>query len=149
MALACSLAQLTPRIELVVLADDDVGGVAGGLGAAVDGEVLGGGDDAVVARVVALHAGDEGYAHTGGEVRIFAVSLLTAAPVRITEDVDVGRPEVEDFKDVAVAGADGLHMFDATFGADHHAHVVDAGRIEGGGEADGLGELGGALTATP
>ncbi len=36
-------------VELVVLADVDVGGVARGLGTAVDGEVLGGGDDAVVA----------------------------------------------------------------------------------------------------
>ena len=50
-------------VELVVLADVDVGRVARRLGAAVHGVVLGRGDDAVVLGIVALHAGDEGNAH--------------------------------------------------------------------------------------
>ena len=74
--------------------------MARGLGAAVHGEVLGRGDDAVVLRIVALHAGDEGDAHARGEERIFAVGFLAAAPARIAEDVDVGRPEVEALEDV-------------------------------------------------
>ncbi len=40
----------------------DVGGVAGGFGAAVDGVVLGRGDGLEVGGVVALQAFDEGYA---------------------------------------------------------------------------------------
>ena len=79
-------------------------------------------------------------AHAAGEERIFAVSFLAAAPARVAEDVDVGRPEVEALEDVAMAGADGLHVMDAAFGADGDGHLVDRGGVEGGGEADGLGE---------
>ena len=46
-------------VEFVVLADVHVGFVARGFGAAVDGEVFRRGDDAVIVRIVALHAGDE------------------------------------------------------------------------------------------
>jgi hypothetical protein len=136
-------------VDLVVLADVDVGGVAGRLRAAVHGKVLGRGDDAVVAGIVALHAGDEGYAHAGGEERIFAVGLLAAAPARIAKDVDVGRPEVEAFKDVAVAGAHGLHVLDAAFGADDNGHLVDGGGVEGGARPMGSGNSVVPLRATP
>ena len=73
----------------------DVGLVARGFGAAVDGVVLGGGDGAEVFGIVALDAFDEGCAEAGGEEGIFAVGFLAAAPARIAEDVDVGRPDGE------------------------------------------------------
>ena len=69
------------------------------------GEVLGRGDHAIVVRIVALHAGNEGHAHAAGEERILAVGLLAAAPARIAEDVNVGCPEVEAFQDVAMPGS--------------------------------------------
>src|ERR1700735_4745165 len=83
----------------------------------------------------------KGHAHAAREKRIFAVGLLPAAPAGVAEDVDVGRPEVEAFKDIAVACAHGLHMLDAAFCADDDGHGMNGLRIEGSAEADGLREL--------
>ena len=133
-------------VEFVVLADGDVGDMAGGLGAAVDGEVLGGGDDAVVARIVALHAGDEGYAHAGGEKGIFAVGLLAAAPAGIAKDVDVGRPEVEALEKRLARFSRWACSYLMRPSVEMASPILmDGGRVEGGGEADGLRELGDAV----
>ena len=67
----------------------DIEAVAQGLGAAVDGVVLGSGDNAEVFRIVALHSGHEGDAHAGSQKRIFAVRFLAASPAGITKDVDI------------------------------------------------------------
>ena len=128
-----------------MLADRDVSSVACGLGAAVDGVVLGRGDRAIVLRIIALHAGHKGNAHARSEERIFAVGFLSAAPARIAEDVDVGSPEVEALKEHAGAVfANRLHVLDAPFGADDFSHLVNRRRVEGGGQPDGLGKLRGA-----
>ena len=82
-------------VHLVVLAHVHIGKVPGRLRAAVHGIVLGCCDRAVVLRIVALHSGDVGNAHAAGEERIFAVGLLSAAPARITEDVQVRGPEIQ------------------------------------------------------
>ena len=71
----------------------DVETVATGFGTAVDGEVLRRGDDARVRGVGALQPLHEGDAQCAGEIRVLAVGLLPAAPARIAEDVDVGRPD--------------------------------------------------------
>ena len=55
-----------------------VGGVAGGFRAAVDGVVLGGGDDPKVGGIVALETFDEGHAEAAGEER----DLRRRFPVR-------------------------------------------------------------------
>ncbi len=119
--------------------------VALGLRTAVHGVVLGSGDDAVVMRIVALHAGDKGHAHARGQKRVFAVGLLAAAPAGIAKDIDVGRPEVETFKDVAVACSHRLHMLDAALDADGRGHLVDGRSVEGGGQADGLRKFCGSV----
>ena len=64
-----------------------------GLGAGVHGVVLGRGRHDRVVEVVALHAGDEGDPEAAGEEGILAVGLLSAAPARVAEDVDVRRVE--------------------------------------------------------
>ena len=79
----------------IVRGDVDVELVAERLGAAVHGVVLGRGDDAEVAGIVALHAADESDSHAAGEEGIFAVGFLAAAPAGIAKDVDIGRPEGE------------------------------------------------------
>ena len=107
--------------------------------------VLGGRNGAEVARVVALHAGDEGHAHAPGQEGIFAVGLLAAAPARVSENVDVRRPEVQAFEDVAVARAYRLRMLDAAFGADRLGHGVNCRRVEGGGQPNRPGKLGRAI----
>ncbi len=73
-----------------------------------------------------------------GEKRVLAVSLLTAAPARIAEDVDVGRPEGEPIKDAVIALALGLVIFCARFSGDDVAHGMDHAGIPGCSHADGL-----------
>src|SRR5580698_10025651 len=97
----------------VVVGGIDVDLVACGLGAAVDGVVLGRGDGFEVLRIIALDAFDESYAHARGEEGIFAVGLLAAAPARIAEDVDVGRPDGEAVVAVVIVVADGVVIFGA------------------------------------
>ena len=79
---------------------------------AVYGEVLGAGQQlAVLAHpevfaLIAhtLQATHHGKAHPGGQVRVFAVGLLTASPAGVTKDVDVGSPERQALIAFDVAG---------------------------------------------
>jgi len=122
-----------------VLADVHVTEVARGLGAAVQGIVLRCRDDAVIMRIIALHAGDEGDGHACAQEWIFSVSFLATTPTRVAKDVDVRRPEIKTFKNVGVPGAFVLRVFDSSLNADRGRHLVDAGNIEGGGETNGSG----------
>ena len=121
--------------------------VARRLGSAVHGVVLGGGDHLEVVRIVALHALDEGHGHAAGEERIFAVGLLAAAPARIAEDVDVGRPEGEAAIAAVIVVADGLVVLGARLGGDGVGDAVHQVGVPGGGEPDGLREDGGLAGA--
>ena len=106
-------------------------------------KVLGSRDHAVVARIVALHALHKGHAHARGQERIFAVSLLPAAPARIAEDVHVRRPEIQPLKDLAEP-AILFHkhvVLDAGLNTDGYRHLVDRSRIERRGQCDWLGIL--------
>ncbi len=127
-------------VFLIVLGDVHVESVTQRLGSAVDGEVLGRGDDTEILRVVALESGDEGNAHVRSEERIFAVGFLAASPAWVAEDVDVGRPEGKAFEDVAATRTDGLVVLGAGFGADHSGHVMEQRSIPGCAERDGLWE---------
>ncbi len=117
------------------------------LGAAVDGEVLGRGDQLQVARVVALQALDERDAHAGGQVWVFAVGFLAATPARVAEDVDVGRPEGEPLVDAALALAQGLVVLGARFVGDRRGDLRHEIEVPGGRQADGLREDGGDARA--
>src|SRR6202012_3525283 len=128
------------RLFEIARAGVDVEGVAFGLRAAVDREVFAGGDRFGVLGVIALHAGDEGYAHAAGEVRVFAVGLLAAAPAWVAEDIDIRRPEGEAVEDTVVAFLLGVIVLGAGFGGDDVAHRVQHLRVPGGGHADGLRE---------
>ena len=133
-------------VHLIVLAYGNVGGVARRFRAAVYGKVLGRGDGAVIARVVTLQSGNKSHPQARGKKGVFAIGFLAASPARIAKDVDVGRPEVEALEDVAVAGAHRLRVLDAPLDADDLGHLVNSRRVEGGSQADGLGEFGGAVT---
>ena len=82
-----------------------------------------------------------------GEVRIFAVGLHAAAPARVAEEVDVGRPEGEALIDVALAAADEFVVLGAGFIGDGGGDAEDEVLVPRGGEADGFGENGGASGA--
>src|SRR5438270_5435424 len=58
-------------------------------GTAVHCEMFAGGDRLGMFWIGALHSRDESRPELTGEKRIFAVSLLTASPAWIAEDVDI------------------------------------------------------------
>ena len=61
---------------------------------AMHGKVLGAGQQLHVFAVRrALQSAHYGQSHACVHVRVFAVSLLSASPARVAEDIDVGRPE--------------------------------------------------------
>ena len=120
-------------VDQVVLRDENVGLVPGRLGAVVHGEMLGRGDDLGAIRVGPLHALDEGHAHARGEERILAIGFLAAAPARVAEDVEVGRPGVEPGADAAQSPRLARQRVQpAHFGADRRGDALDQRRIEAG-----------------
>ena len=127
----------------IVEGDGNVEAVAKRFGAAVDGVVLGSGDDFEIFRIVALEAGDEGYAEAGGEEGIFAVGFLAASPAGIAENIYIGRPESETVVAAGVVVCDGVVVFGTGFGGDDVGDGVEKIGVPGGGEADGLRENGG------
>ena len=131
-------------IQLIVLADFHVGGVARGLRPAVDGVVLGRRNGTIVFRIIALHSGDIGHTEARTQERVLAVSFLPASPSRIAKDVDVRCPEVQTLLGTAVAGALKLCALDARFNTDGNGHAMDGVCVKCRRQADRLGKLRGA-----
>src|SRR5699024_490390 len=117
------------RLSQVVLEGARVEAVALRLGAAVDCVVLRRGYDLPVLRVVALQAAHEGDAHARGQVRVFAVCLLPAAPARVSEDVYVRRPECETLITLALSAPDELVMLRASLGRDNVGDLAHELRV--------------------
>ncbi len=69
------------------------------------GKVLDRGNGLEIGRVVTLQALDELHGQPAGQERIFPIGLLSPAPARITEDVDVRRPEGQALIDEPLAVA--------------------------------------------
>ena len=64
-------------------------------------------------------------AHLAGQERIFAIGLLAAAPARIAEDVDVGRPEIQPLGDAMSLARAARHVeLDPRLGADGDRHLL-------------------------
>ena len=113
---------------------------------AVHGIMFGRGDHAVILRIVALQSGDECHAHAAGQEGIFAVGFLAAAPAWIAKNVDVGRPEIQAFHDVAPSGAHGLIVLGAAFGADDDRHLMNQRGIKCRSQPDGLRKYSGGAS---
>src|SRR5690606_34256520 len=128
------------RLPQVALVRMNVEKVTIGFWAAMNRVVLRGRIDFAILRIVALQTLDEFDAHQRGEKRILAVRLLTAAPARIAENVDVRRPERESLIAVALFAACELMMLRAALVADRGRHFAHEVRIERGCEADRLRE---------
>ena len=131
------------RLVEIALAGAGVEVVAVRLRAAVDREVLGGGDDLEVPRVVSLQALHEGDTQPAREIRVLPVRLLPPPPARVAEDVDVGRPEGEALVAAALPLAHELVVLGPGLVRDDAGHLVHERLVEGGGEADRLREDGG------
>src|SRR5450755_2008683 len=131
------------RVKLIVLAHVHVRRVAGGFRSAVYCVMFGRRYGPIVFGIVTLHPGHIGYTHASGQKRIFAVRLLSAAPTWITEDVDVGRPEIQAFEDtrLAVLFSQRLCVLYAAFGPDDNGHLANQVRIESSAQADWFREL--------
>lgn len=50
-----------------------------------------------------LQAFDKTYSEPGSQVRIFSIGFMSASPARITENIDIRRPDRKTFVDIAVA----------------------------------------------
>ena len=117
--------------------------VAQRLGTAVHGVVFGARRGEQVVGVVALQAVHERHAEAGGEERVLAVGLLAAAPARIAEDIDVGRPKGEAVEDRALLRRAGVAVeLGAALDADDVRDVVVQRRVPHRSQADGLREDG-------
>ena len=64
-------------------------------------------------EVGALQAADNGEAHALGEVRVLAVGLLSTAPARVAEDVDIGCPHAGALVTLHRSGMARLSVLDA------------------------------------
>jgi len=111
-----------------------------GFGAAMDGEVFDSGDGLEVLRVVPLKTFDELHGEAAGEIGVFAIGLLAAAPAGIAKDIDIGRPEGQALVDQSFSFTDEFVVFGAGFVGDGGCHAVLHVLIPSRGEADRLWE---------
>src|SRR5436305_10532555 len=86
------------RIQLVVLADVNVGEMTCGLRPTVNSEMLRRRNNSKVVRIVSLHSSDERHSQPPAQERIFSIRLLSAAPAGIAEDIDIRCPEIQSSK---------------------------------------------------
>ncbi len=99
-------------------------------------------DGQVVFWIVTLQSSDIGNAHAAGEKRIFAVSFLSAAPARVTEDIQIRGPEIQAAHDARMSFAHILHVLDAPLDANLVRHDMNSSSIEGRCQSNRLGILG-------
>ena len=91
---------------------------------------------------VSLHSLDERDAEAGGQIRILAVGLMSAAPSRITENIHIRCPEGQALVDITVSAA-ALHVVLRTaFLCRHITDFLHHLRIKGGRHSDRLREHG-------
>jgi len=127
----------------ILLRRHGVEDVPRGLGSAVDREMLGARERLGVMRIAALEAGDEGDGQTAGEKRILAIGLLTAAPARIAEQIDVGRPEGQPEVAGGGAAANRVVVLRPSLGGNGVGGLVEHAGIPHRRQSDRLGKRGG------
>ena len=112
---------------------------------AVHGEMLNSRHGLQIFWVSPLQAAHEGHAVAPGQKRILAVSFLSAAPARIAENIDVGRPDGQAGISLGTSAAFGnsLVVLGAGLRGNGIGHALDEFGIPGRGETDGLGKYGG------
>jgi len=108
------------------------------LGSAVHREVFGARGGLEITRVVALQAPHHGHAQFTSEEGVFAKRLLATPPPRVTEDVDVGRPEGETLILAAPAGGHRGMMLGARLVGDGAGDALDQHPVPSGPQPDDL-----------
>src|SRR5438105_3932080 len=103
-------------------------------------------------RIVSLEAAHEGDPKAAGQVRVFSISLLTAPPAWIAEDVDVGRPDRQAFIPLGVSArfAYSFVILRARLRGDCFGNLLMQLWIPGGRERDCLWkDRGNAIASNP
>ena len=88
--------------------------------------------------IIALESFNELNCHTAGEEGVLAIGFLPASPARITEDVDVGRPECQSGIYAPYIIAEEVMVFGPCFIGDGRGHPEHQVFIKGGGQPYGL-----------
>ena len=127
------------RLVHILRVRHSVEGMADGFRAGVHRKMLGARGDLEV-LAIALQALDEPYAQPAGKIRIFTICLMTAAPARVTEDVDVRAPHGQALVNVAVAMRRLPVVFRARLGADDACHHFVEVLVENRRQANRLRE---------
>ena len=104
-------------------------------------------DDLKIFRIVTLQSRNEGHSHASGEVWIFTVRFLATPPARITEDIDIRRPEIQPLVDVPPAGSNCLGVLGPRFATNSGCHLMNQGSVEAGSEANWLRKHSGGPSA--
>ena len=136
------------RVRKIMRRDGHIFAMAQRFRAAVNGKVLGSGNDLQVFGIVALQTGYKSHSNPAREERIFAVSFLASAPARIAKDIDVGRPKGEAVVAAGISVLYSIVVLGARFGRDDVGHAVNEVGVPRGGEADGLRENSGMTGAS-
>ena len=123
----------------VLLTDFRIELMADGFRAGMNGIVLRAGGGEQIIRIISLQSRNIAHAHAAGEPGVFPIGLLTAAPSRVPENVDIGAVKAESFEQVPDAVGGILLIFDAGFLTDGPADLLYQLGIEGGPHADALG----------
>ena len=134
-------------LEEVLLGGPRVEAVALPLGSAVHGVVLGAGRSLKVAPMVALQPPHHRHAELARQVRVLAKRLLSAAPSRVAEYVDIGRPEGEALVLSAPPRGDRRVVLGPRLVGNHARDAPHEGAIPCGAQPDHLREDGGPPVA--
>ena len=124
-------------MEIAVL-DDRIEGVSIGLRATVDREVFRCRNGLEIMGVVSLQPSHECHAHPSGKVGIFTIGLHAAAPPRVAEYVDVGRPEGESLVNPPSPLTHRLVVFGSRFVGNYLSHLQHEIGVPGRRQSDCL-----------
>ncbi len=94
----------------------------------------------VIVRIIPLQSLDKVDSEAAGKERIFAIRLLTATPARVTEDIDVGRPDIKSEINTMDALAQCFTIFRASLRADRRRHITHQRHVPHCCEANRLWE---------
>ena len=109
------------------------------LGTAVYRKMFWRGQRLQIFRVISLQASHVSNAHLRCQERVFAIGFLAASPTRISEDVDVRRPDGQPVKPVAITlFPHPLGIFGPELGGNNIRFFVEQVRIESCSQSDCL-----------
>ena len=78
------------------------------------------------------------HTHPAGQIGILSISLMSAAPAGITENIHIGSPEGQALVNVTVFFSGICIVFSTSLGGNHIRHLFHQCGIKGGSDADRL-----------